>query len=620
MLPIISGWNRRFSRRRSALRHAGALAFLGAFTCTLYGYQLGDRALWSSHEGRAAQHAQRMIDSGQWGMPVLYFGESDYQKPPLYYWMVAEVARLRGGVVDGWSVRLPSTVSAVVGVWLVYVAGTAFGGGAVGFVAALIVACNLRYTWLARVGRIDMPLTVAVAVALLAFLAGYRCLTNSVVPNRRSWGWMLLAYVAVSVAVMLKGPIGLVLPTIPVILFLAWEKQPVWPWRAGFSRLMHGLGVWWGIPLTLAFAAPWFIWASVTTHGAFFRTFFLHHHWDRTLGVQGLKPEPIWYYVPQLFLDAFPWSVLIPAALWWEWRRMNDQRGALGRLAACWIIGMFGVLSLVRFKRHDYLLPLVPGLGLLLGGHWDRVTRQARSIRDARWASLVAGVLAISASGIGILLVTARAGLMERIVRSPEWGKWLHDTDRMLMGELVTAIANVSRDLPWMGAFAALATGGAAVLLVVRRPLLASGTVAAAWLALFLAYVRCVLPALEPLREQRSIAAAAREFPTKQPTLYYYGREDQQLMFYLGPGTKWLLNRSELLPVISRPEAVFVVMELDRFEMRQNDWPNVTMVPVARNTENSFGTHRNPAVLVTNAAGWELVQAQRRGSGYRHAN
>jgi hypothetical protein len=83
-------------------------------------------------------------------------------------------------------------------------------------------------------------------------------------------------------------------------------------------------------------------------------------------------------------------------------------------------------------------------------------------------------------------------------------------------------------------------------------------------------------------------------------------------MFYLGPGTRWLPNRTALRPVITSTEPVLVVMELERFQVRQKDWPDVFMVPLARNTDDSLGEHRNPAVLVTNAAGWELVRSRRR--------
>src|ERR1700745_1823100 len=75
-------------------------AFLILLCCFLFFYRLADRDLWSSHEGRAAQDAQTILDDGRWGLLRLYDRNVELQKPPLYYWLVALTARLRGGVVD----------------------------------------------------------------------------------------------------------------------------------------------------------------------------------------------------------------------------------------------------------------------------------------------------------------------------------------------------------------------------------------------------------------------------------------------------------------------------------------------------------------------------------------
>jgi len=64
---------------------------LSACLLVLFFVQLGQRDLYSSHEARAAQNAQRMLDTGEWGLPVLFDGRADLQKPPLYYWTVAAV-------------------------------------------------------------------------------------------------------------------------------------------------------------------------------------------------------------------------------------------------------------------------------------------------------------------------------------------------------------------------------------------------------------------------------------------------------------------------------------------------------------------------------------------------
>src|SRR5438094_8663458 len=61
---------------------------LAALTSPLIFYRLADRDLWSSHEARAAQDAQTILDDSL-GLPRLFDGRLELQKPPLYYWLVA---------------------------------------------------------------------------------------------------------------------------------------------------------------------------------------------------------------------------------------------------------------------------------------------------------------------------------------------------------------------------------------------------------------------------------------------------------------------------------------------------------------------------------------------------
>src|SRR5437588_11268514 len=48
----------------------------------LFFHRLADRDLWSSHEARAGMDAQTVLDDGAWGLPRLFSGEPELQKPP----------------------------------------------------------------------------------------------------------------------------------------------------------------------------------------------------------------------------------------------------------------------------------------------------------------------------------------------------------------------------------------------------------------------------------------------------------------------------------------------------------------------------------------------------------
>src|SRR2546430_15923577 len=82
------------------------LVVVAGWLSLLFLYGLGDRDLWNSHEARAGMDAQSLLD-GDGLLPRLYDDRPDLQKPPLYYWLVAAGARLRGGTVGAWGGRLP---------------------------------------------------------------------------------------------------------------------------------------------------------------------------------------------------------------------------------------------------------------------------------------------------------------------------------------------------------------------------------------------------------------------------------------------------------------------------------------------------------------------------------
>src|SRR4051812_48843156 len=96
------------------------VAALTLFAGWLFFDRLGDRDLWSSHEARAAQDAARFVADGNWGLLRLFDDQPEYQKPPLYYWLVAAVAWCRGEAVDAWAVRLPAAAAGLLTVLAVY--------------------------------------------------------------------------------------------------------------------------------------------------------------------------------------------------------------------------------------------------------------------------------------------------------------------------------------------------------------------------------------------------------------------------------------------------------------------------------------------------------------------
>jgi 4-amino-4-deoxy-L-arabinose transferase-like glycosyltransferase len=368
--------------------HTWAILSLAAL-CLLFFVQLGDRDLTSSHEARAGQNAQSMLNSGRWDLPRLFDGHVEMQKPPLYYWLVALLGWFNGGQVDAWCVRLPAALAALGCVLLVYGFGVLRGRASAGWIAAVILATCLHFTALARTGRIDMPLTLTVSLSLVGAVQGFE--SSRQFGGRAGRRWFLLMYLSIAAGLLLKGPIAVVLPGV-VLLSLTMAAR--FGRLSGARSTLHAAPstLWWGVPLVLLLTLPWFLYANAQTDGEWFRVFFWYHNVGRGLGTEEkLRSYPWWFYGPQLLRDLLPWSLLLPLGVGYLWRHCDPE----ARFGAVWLVAMTLLLSFMRFKRADYLLPAYPGAALLLGCAAEQWYRARPSLRlPVAFASVVLATVA----------------------------------------------------------------------------------------------------------------------------------------------------------------------------------------------------------------------------------
>jgi 4-amino-4-deoxy-L-arabinose transferase-like glycosyltransferase len=336
----------------------------------------------------------------------------ELQKPPLYYWLVAGIARLRGGEVDEVAVRLPSALAALGTVLAVVLGvGVGFGRAAAGLLSGLILATGMHFPWLARIGRIDMPLTFTVTVAAGAFGLALRTARQGGGTVERPkgrigqmglmgpigrflsgpsspWVLLLVGYLACGVGVLLKGPLGLLLPAAVVAgyLFAGGRWPAFWEWGA-WRRLLGELGMWWGLPLVLLLVVPVFLWAERTSGGQLGREFFWLHNVQRALGGSRLRSHAWWLYAPYFLLYFLPYSPLVVLAV----MRRGWRDDPLARWALAWAVAVVLLLSCARFKRADYLVPAYPGAAVFLGCVLER------QLRPGRRGWVLAGVGAMAA-------------------------------------------------------------------------------------------------------------------------------------------------------------------------------------------------------------------------------
>jgi len=288
--PIRTGWH---------------VAVILAVSSSVLFTNLGGPRLWDRDEPRNAGCAQEMLQRGDWVVPF-FNAELRAHKPVLLYWLMMSAYQVLG--VTEFAARFWSAVLGVGTVFLTYGIGRRLFDAHVGLWAALILATSLMFGVAGRAATPDSPLIFFATAALLVYVLAAFPGDSADLPHRSqatqsdlarrtecsefplvkppgpgvSNRWVAVAiYGLMGLAVLAKGPVGAVLPTAVIGMFLLIMRlsdvaqgpaRPAWQrWLVRCLRPFapqHFFGTCWQMrPLTaiaviLAVAAPWYIWVA----------------------------------------------------------------------------------------------------------------------------------------------------------------------------------------------------------------------------------------------------------------------------------------------------------------------------------------------------------------------
>src|SRR5262249_53549365 len=184
--------------QRSRYIHYVALLATGA---CLFFTNLGGASLWDVDEGRNATAAWEMLESGHYIVPT-FNAKLRVDKPALLYWLQVLAYRTFG--VNEFAARLPSALAALCAVLLCYELGRRMFNAPTGLLASMVVACTPMLCGAARFANPDSLLNTLTLLTLAIFWMGYE--------RPRSW-WFAALGAASGLAVLAKGPVGVILPS-----------------------------------------------------------------------------------------------------------------------------------------------------------------------------------------------------------------------------------------------------------------------------------------------------------------------------------------------------------------------------------------------------------------------
>lgn len=379
------------SLSRKAVEHRSLLLFgLGAL---LYVAFIGLRDVWYPDEPDIAEVARAMFLSGDWISPRR-MGDIWVDYPPMLYWAGTISSHLFNGMT-AFSLRLPNALAAIVTALIISAAAARWFDAKTGLWTGFSLMTFMLFVYEGNGFRPDVLFTLMITAGMISYVEG--------AGERPRLPLRILAFVFFGLAMLSKGPLGLLLPGLVLVLWHGEQRR------------------WWRIlelaPLALVAIAVYLPWFAATSQAMGWDSMLHEFHAQNlerflTSDIRG-HGHPWYYFLKNFWLDFSPWSWLFPAALIWLVRteRLRDQRI---RLALWWFGTFFIFLSIAATKRQLYFLPAYPAAALLLGPWLSSVGRADGDENSESPGTRPVRIYTVILATTYTVLATALAGVLVR--------------------------------------------------------------------------------------------------------------------------------------------------------------------------------------------------------------
>ena len=283
--------------------------------------------------------ANEALQSGTW-FTFYNHGEIYADKPPLFFWLIMLSKLITGGYhmwLIGLFSLLPSMgIMAMMDRWLRNEEAK-FNP----VVANLMLLTTIMFIGATLVVRMDMLMTFFIVLSLYTFYNIYK--------DEHADIEKYLLPVYIFLALFTKGPIGLFIPVVSIIVFLLVKKQ--------IRTIGHYLG-WRQCLIFLGLCVIWFV--LVYMEGG--REYLHDLLFKQTIG-RGINSfhhkEPFWFYLPRMLWSFAPWSLLFIVLIW---RGIHKKmfRSDMEKFFLTIICSSVILLSVISAKLDIYLLPVYP--------------------------------------------------------------------------------------------------------------------------------------------------------------------------------------------------------------------------------------------------------------------
>ncbi|HHT9152485.1 MAG TPA: ArnT family glycosyltransferase [Candidatus Hypogeohydataceae bacterium YC40] len=482
------------------------------FSSLLYLPFLGEPGFSGTSEFLYATVSKEMLLGGHWVVP--YFnGEAYYNKPPLFFWVVALLSKVAGEVTEV-TARLPSAFSAIGTVLVTYFLGKNLFGPRAGLLAALMLACSPKFHVFARVARLDAMYTFFITCALASFYYGY---------THKQRIYLLLSGFAMGLAALTKGPLSLPFPAASIFLYLAYSRDLRFLLRKDFFLSVILLL----IPL-LAWTVPAYI-----EGGKDYSSGFLSENISRYTTGRSRELIRALGYMGDLFIGLAPWAFFFPLIVYNYFSRRDKREEMVFPLI--WVAVIFLGFFLCLIRRSSYILPSYPAFCIVIAHFFDTHIPEGKLMK---WPDV---------RTFGLCLIAILIGLITgKIANNPTVGT-----------NYIIAVTFIS-----IAFFATL------VILSIRSnsfyPFFLSCLISLSICAI--SQVFYFLPSISYLLSTRDLCKEVNGLVDNGARLYIYRESNSRYSFYTNNKISIIGNKDDLMRLLNSSERSYCIIRLKDYK------------------------------------------------------
>lgn len=298
---------------------------------------LGQVHLFDWDEINFAESAREMLRTGNWTKVMVDF-QPFWEKPPFFIWLQALSMKLFG--VTEFAARFPNAIFGIVTLLVLYRIGRELFDSLFGWLWVLTYAGSFLPHFYFKSGIIDPVFNFFMFLGVYWLIRMTRPENRTIRQTRQ---YSLLAGAFVGLAVLTKGPVGLLLPALTGLAYWGFNKfKPMFYWSHVGLFLFF----------TLVVSSAWYGLETIKNGIWFLKEFIVYQ--IHLLSQEGAgHGGPIYYHFVVLLIGCFPASVLALGGLY-NFCRMDPIQRQFKQVMVILLIVVLGVFSIVETKIVHY--------------------------------------------------------------------------------------------------------------------------------------------------------------------------------------------------------------------------------------------------------------------------